>query len=325
MNVDQRQQLEEGHQRMSDKNIVDFTKHRPIEDWRKYVKLIAFIIILIAILATIVSNLFIVEQGEYKVVRQFGEVVRIEDQPGLSYKVPFIQTVTTLPKHQMIFDIPPAEINTKDKKRMLADHYAVWRIEDPQKMIANARTFQQAEAIMGELIFSAIRAELGQLNFDEIINDESSSRGSFNEFVLERVNEALKRNEYGIILTDVRMKRTDLPEENEQAVYRRMISERHSIAQEYLSQGDAEANRIRANTDREVKEMISTATADANEIIGEGEAEAARIYNDAFGRDAEFYQLYRTLQSYEKTIGDDTVIVLPADSPYARILMGYLD
>lgn len=309
---------------MSDR-VVDLNKRRPIEDWRKYIKLIAMLVILIAIIATIVSNLFIVEQGEYKVVRQFGEVVRIEDQPGLSYKVPFIQSVTTLPKYQMVYDIPPAEINTKDKKRMLADHYAVWRIDDPQKMIANARTFQQAEAIMGELIFSAIRAELGQLDFEEIINDESSSRGNFNEFVLERVNEALTRNEYGILLTDVRMKRTDLPEENEQAVYRRMISERHSIAQDYLSQGDAEANRVRANTDREVKETIATATADANEIIGEGEAEAARIYNDAFGRDPEFYQLYRTLQSYEKTIGDETVIVLPSDSPYARILMGYVD
>ncbi|TWI56996.1 protease modulator HflC [Halalkalibacter nanhaiisediminis] len=311
---------------MSDENIVDLNERRPSEDWRKYMKLAAIAVILIAIIATIMSNLFIVEQGEYKVVRQFGEVVRIEDEPGLSYKIPFIQSVTTLPKYQMVYDIPPAEINTRDKKRMLADHYAVWRVDDPQMMIANARTIQQAEAIMGELIFSAIRAELGQLDFDEIINEEMTpTRGSFNELVLERVNEALERNQYGVLLTDVRMKRTDLPEANEQAVYRRMISERQSTAQEYLSQGDAEANRIRANTDREVQEMIATATADANEVIGEGEAEAARIYNDAFGRDPEFYQLYRTLESYEQTIGDETVIVLPSDSPYARILMGYID
>src|SRR5699024_7556007 len=114
---------------------------------------------------------------------------------------------------------------------------------------------------------------------EEIINEDVSSRGSFNELVLDRVNEALERNEYGIVLTDIQMKRTDLPKENEEAVYRRMISERHSTAQEYLSQGDAEANRIRANTDREVQEMIAKATADANEIIGEGEAAAAKIYN----------------------------------------------
>ncbi|MCM3715054.1 protease modulator HflC [Halalkalibacter oceani] len=311
---------------MSDENIVDLNERRPNGEWRKYIKLAAIAAVLIAILAIIISNLFIVEEGEYKVVRQFGEVVRIEDEPGLNYKLPFIQSVTTLPKYQMVYDIPPAEINTRDKKRMLADHYAIWKIDNPQMMIANARTLEQAEAIMGELIFSAIRAELGQLDFDEIINEEMTpTRGNFNELVLNRVNEALERNNYGILLTDVRMKRTDLPTENEEAVYRRMISERHSTAQEYLAQGEAEANRIQANTDREVKEMIATATADANEIIGEGEAEAARIYNDAFGRDPEFYQLYRTLQSYETTIGDDTVIVLPADSPYARILMGYID
>ncbi|WP_332689766.1 protease modulator HflC [Halalkalibacter lacteus] len=310
---------------MSDENIVDINERRPSEEWRKFVKLGAIAAILLALLTTIISNLFIVEQGQYKVVRQFGEVVRIEDKPGLSYKIPFIQSVTTLPKYQMIYDIPPAEINTRDKKRMLADHYAIWRIEDPQLMIANARTEQHAEAIMGELIFSAIRAELGQLDFDEIINEEKSSRGSFNELVRDRVNEALERNQYGIVLTDVRMKRTDLPQENEQAVYSRMISERHATAQEYLSQGDAEANRIQSNTDREVTEMIATANADANEIEGEGEAEAARIYNESFGRDTEFYQLYRTLESYEKTIGDETVIVLPSNSPYARILMGYTD
>ncbi|ERN52512.1 protease modulator HflC [Alkalihalophilus pseudofirmus] len=310
---------------MSDENIVDLNERRPSDEWRKYVKLIAVAIILITILATIISNLFIVEQGEYKVVRQFGEVVRVVDEPGLNYKLPFIQSVTTLPKYQMIYDIPPAEINTLDKKRMLADHYALWRIEDPQLMISNAATIERAEAIMGEIIFSAIRAELGQLNFDEIINEEKSSRGSFNEMVRERVNEALERSNYGIVLTDVRMKRTDLPEENEEAVYRRMISERQSTAQDYLSQGDAEANRIKANTDREVQEIVATATADARVIEGEGEEEAASIYNDAFGRDPDFYQLYRTLQSYEQTIGEETVIVLPADSPYARILMGYID
>ncbi|MBP3949738.1 protease modulator HflC [Bacillus suaedae] len=311
---------------MSDDNIVDLNeKRRPSDEWRRYGKLVAVAIILIVIVATLLSNLFIVEQGQYKIVRQFGEVVRIEDEPGLSYKIPFIQSVTTLPKYQMIYDIPPAEINTKDKKRMLADHYAVWRIEDPQLMISNGVTIERVEAIMGEQIFSAIRAELGQLNFEEIINEKDTSRGSFNDLVRERVNDALASGDYGVYLTDVRMKRTDLPKENEEAVYRRMISERETKAQEYLSQGDADANRIEANTDREVKEMVAKANADANEIIGEGEAEAARIYNETFGQDPEFYQLYRTLQSYEKTINGETVIVLPADSPYARILMGYTE
>lgn len=307
---------------MSDK-IIDFSDRKPTDEWKKYSKLGIVLVILIGLLTIVLNNLFIVQQGEFKVVRQFGEVVRVEQEPGLSYKLPFIQSVSTLTKKQMILDVDPTEINTRDKKRILVDNYAIWRIDDPQQMIANARTIDRAETIMMNFIYSVIRAELGQLDYDEIINEEKSSRGNFNDNVLARVNELLARDNYGISVTDVRMKRTDLPEENEQAVYRRMISERNSIAQDYLSQGDAEANRIRANTDREVKEIVAKANADANEIIGQGEAGAAQIYNEAFGRDIEFYNLYRTLLSYEKTIDDQTVIVLPADAPYARILMGY--
>ncbi|MGO4888679.1 protease modulator HflC [Anaerobacillus sp. MEB173] len=307
---------------MSDNNIIDMNERKPNQEWTKYTKVGIVGVVLIGIVAIIISNLFIVEQGEHKVVRQFGEVVRIESQPGLSYKIPFIQSVTSIPKYQMVYDVTPTEINTRDKKRMLVDNYAIWKVDNPQLMISNARTITNAESIMSNFIFSVIRAELGQLNYDEIINDEASERGSFNDRVLEQVNMLLERDNYGISLTDVRMKRTDLPEENEEAVYRRMISERNSIAQDYLSQGDAEANRIRANSDREYQEIVATANADANVIIGEGEEEAARIYNESFSKDREFYNLYRTLQSYEKTIDDQTVIVLPADAPYARLLMG---
>ncbi|MFC5712750.1 protease modulator HflC [Thalassorhabdus alkalitolerans] len=310
---------------MADNNIVNFNEKRGPENLGTWIKKAIVLVVLLALLIIGISNLFIVEQGEYKVVRQFGEVVRIEEEPGLNVKIPFIQTVSSLPKYQMSYDVNPAEINTRDKKRMLVDNYAVWRVEDPRAMIGNARTIENAESIMSNFIFSVIRAELGQMDYDEIINEEESGRGDFNERVTERVNELLARDNYGIIITDVRMKRTDLPEDNELAIHRRMISERESTAQEYLSQGDAEANRIRANTDREVQEIISTAEADASEIIGEGEAEAARVYNAAFGRDTEFYELYRTLESYRTTIEDETVITLPADSPYARILMGYID
>ena len=309
---------------MSD-NVIDFSEKKVKDAALKYVRLGIGVIIFITLVILLFNNMFIVQQGEFKVVRQFGEVVDVIDELGLNFKLPFIQSVSTLTQQQMIYDVDPTEINTRDKKRILVDNYAVWRIDDPRKMIGSAQTIDRAEAIMMNFIYSVIRAELGQLNYDEIINDEKSSRGSFNDRVLNRVNELLERDGYGIVVTDVRMKRTDLPEENEQAVYRRMISERNSIAQDYLSQGDAEANRIRANTDREVKEIVATANADANVIIAEGEGGAAQIYNEAFSKDVEFYQLYRTLLSYEKTIDDQTVIVLPADAPYARILMGYTD
>lgn len=308
---------------MANDRVVDFSENGGNGfQWRGYIKVGIFFIILFAVLGIVFTSLFIVKTGEYKVVRQFGEVVRIEKEPGLSYKIPFLQSITTLPKHQMTYDVSEAEINTKDKKRMLIDNYAVWRIEDPKKMIANARTKEKAESRMEEFIYSAVRTELGQLNYNEIINDEKSSRSSLNDRITQKVNELLAQDQYGIVVTDVRMKRTDLPKENEQSVYKRMISERESKAQEYLSKGDADKNRTMAKTDREVQELLAKAQANAEQIRAEGEGEAAKIYNEAFAKDPTFYNLFRTLESYKQTINDKTVLVLPANSPYAQLLMG---
>jgi modulator of FtsH protease HflC len=311
--------------KMSNDNVVNIEGRAPKFNLKNYTKIGSIFIIVIILLAVFIANLIVVKEGEYKVIRQFGEVVRIVKTPGLTYKIPFIQSVTTLPKYQMTYDVNEAEINTKDKKRMLIDNYAIWRIEDPKKMITNARTVEKAESRMEEFIYSVVRSELGQLNYDEIINDEKSSRGSLNDRITEKVNDLLGKDHYGIVVTDVRMKRTDLPKENEQSVFTRMISERESKAQEYLSMGDAEKNRIEADTDREVQELLAKAKAEAEVIRAEGEAEAAKIYNEAFSKDPTFYSMYRTLESYKKTINDKSVIVLPSDSPYARLLMGYTD
>lgn len=310
---------------MSDQNIIDIEQRKPNFEWKKSIRGGIIVVILAIVLGLFASNVYIVKEGEIKVVRQFQEVVDINQQPGIYVKIPFIQEVSTLPKYQMVYDVSEAEINTRDKKRMLVDNYVVWRIESPRDMIQNARTLVNAETRMSEFVFSVLRTELGRLDYDEIINDEKSSRGSLNDIVTERVNELLKNANYGIVVTDVRIKRTDLPEENEQSVYTRMISERQSTAQEYLSMGDASKTRIIANTDREVTEMLAKAQADADVIRAEGEGEAARIYNEAFSRDLEFYNLYRTLESYKTTVNGETVIVLPSDSPYARLLLGYMD
>jgi len=308
------------------KKVVDINDRKPIDfEWRKYMKLGIFFLTLILLFILLMSSAFIVREGEHKVVRQFGEVVRIKSEPGLSFKIPFIQSLSTLPKHQMTYDVASSEINTKDKKRIIIDNYAVWRIENPRLMISNARTVINAESRMQEFIRSVLRAELGQLNYDEIINDENTSRGSLNDRVTERVNELLSRDEYGIVVTDVRTKRTDLPEANENSVYTRMISERESKAQEYLSMGDSQKNSKMAETDRKVREMLATAKADADVIRSEGEGEAAKLYNKSFSKDPEFYRLYRTLESYKQTIGDDTVIMIPADSPYAKLLMRFTE
>jgi modulator of FtsH protease HflC len=310
---------------MTNDKVININEHGGGFKWRNYTKIGIILIILFILLGIVLSNLIIVKEGEYKVIRQFGEVVRIEKSPGLTYKIPFVQSATTLPKFQMTYDVSEAEINTKDKKRMIIDNFAVWRIEDPKKMISNARSVEKAESRMEEFIYSVVRSELGQLNYDEIINDEKSSRGSLNDRITDKVNELLSKDNYGIVVVDVRMKRTDLPPENEQSVFTRMISERESKAQEYLSMGDAEKNRIVAETDREVKEMLAKAKADAETIRAEGEAEAARVYNQSFSKDPSFYSMFRTLESYKKTINDKSVIVLPSDSPYARLLMGYTD
>ena len=292
---------------------------------KKYIKLTVTLTVIFALAVIIFANLFVVKENEYRVVRQFGEIKRIVQEPGINIKIPFIQSVETLPKNQMKYNVSEEEINTKDKKRIIIDNYAVWKITNPSKMIANTRTIVNAEVRMSEFIYSVVRAELGQLDYVDVVNDENSSRGSLNDRVTEKVNEYLEDGNYGIEVVDVRMKRIDLPKENEQSIYTRMISERESTAQTYLSEGDADKRRIEAETDREVLEMLATAKKEAALIEAEGESEAAKIYNGAYSKDIGFYNLYRTLQSYSKTIGEDTMIILPSDSPYAKVLTGYLE
>jgi len=307
----------------SEDNVIKMSKKGPMNP-KKYISLVVTLTAVFAIAIILFANIYIVKESEYAVVRQFGEVVKFEREPGLKMKVPFIQSVTRLPKNQMTYEISEEEINTKDKKRIIIDNYAVWRITDPKLLISNAGTIEKVESRMEEFIYSVIRSELGRIEYTQIINDENSSRGSINDQVTERVNELLAQDKYGIEVVDVRIRRIDLPKENEQAVFTNMISDRESIAQKYLSEGDAEKRRIEAQTDRKVQEMLATAKKDAALIQAEGEAEAAKIYNKSFSQDPEFYSLYRTLESYKKTIGEDTVIILPSTSPYAKVLSGYI-
>lgn len=304
---------------MEEQKVVDIRTKVPYKGYAM-TGVIIVLVLLVGIL--VLNNLFIVKQNEYVVVRQFGDIVRVIDSPGLNYKLPFIQSTTVVPKYKMVYNVPPAEINTLDKKRIMVDNYAIWRVTNPELMIENARAITVVEGRMGDIIYSNIRTEFGRLNYDQIVNSEDSARGSFAETVRDQVNLLLDREGYGIEVIDVRMKRTDLPNSNEQAVYNRMISERESTAQEYLSQGDAEATKIRAETDREVQEMLAQADAQAKIIIGQGEQEAAKIYNEAYGKDPEFYSMYRTLESYKSTLNGEPVIIIPSTSPYAKYLMG---
>lgn len=305
------------------KTVIPKSK-KPI-DFKGWTKSIIAGVIVLALLIIVLVNVYIVKENEYKIVRQFGEVVKFEDTPGIHFKIPFIQSVTTLPKNLMKYDMTEEEITTLDKKRIIIDNYAIWHITNPKDLISNAGNIENGQQRMEEFIYSVLRTELGRIDYDDIISDKDSERGSVNDNVTARVNELLMADKYGIEVVDVRIRRTDLPSDNEQAVYTRMISDRESIAQKYLSEGDANKNRIIANTDKQVTETIAKANKDASTIIAEGEQEAAKIYNNAFAKDPEFYSLYRTLESYKRTIGEDTMIILPSDSPYARILSGYID
>ncbi|CAM3412583.1 protease modulator HflC [Marinicrinis lubricantis] len=278
-------------------------------------------IVVILGLILLFSSAYIVREGEYKAVLQFGEVQSIKENPGIHFKIPFIQSVTSLPKYQIIYDSSPSNILTLDKKPIIVDNYTVWRIEDPQKFLRTLQTVENAEGRIGDATYNAVRRKLSEIEYGKIISEETA-RGNLNDEITKEVASVLERDGYGIAITDVRIKRTDLPDDNKQSVFNRMISDRKAIAASYLSEGDEESRKITSNADRQATEIVAQAQADAKRIIAEGEQEAAQIYNEAYSKDPDFYNLYRTLQSYRTTLNGEPVIMLPIHSPYASILLG---
>lgn len=267
------------------------------------------------------TSMYVVKEGEYKVVLKFGEAVRVVRDPGLHFKIPFIESVSKLPKYQMMYKSQQTQILTKDKKPILVDNYTVWRIDDPEKFLKTAKTVSAGVQRIDETVYNAVRAKLPAINYENIIS-ENTERGNINDEITRDVADTLRADNYGIEVIDVRIKRTDLPEGNKESVYNRMISERQSIAARYLSEGDEESRKVTSKADRQATELIAQAEADAKKIVAEGEQEAAKIYNEAYGKDPEFYSFYRTLQSYVTTLNNEPVILMPIDSPYTRILSG---
>jgi membrane protease subunit HflC len=269
----------------------------------------------------VISSLFVVEEGEYKVVLQFGEAVRIHSEPGLYAKIPFVEDTKSLPKFQMIYDSKPTPILTKDKKPIIVDNYTVWRIVEPFEFLRTVQTLGAGMERIDAAVYNTVRRKLSEIAYGDIIS-ESTARGNLNTDITKEVMEVLARDQYGIEIIDVRIKRTDLPDENKQSVYDRMISDRQAIAARYLSEGDEESRKITSRADREAKELLAKAEADAKKIVAEGEQQAAQIYNKSYSKDAKFYKLYRTLESYQVSLKGEPIIMIPIDSPYARILLG---
>ncbi|WP_127580021.1 protease modulator HflC [Paenibacillus koleovorans] len=275
----------------------------------------------LVVLILLTGSLYVVKEGEHKVVLRFGEAVRISSSPGLAMKIPFIENVTSLPKYQMIYDSMPTPILTRDKKPIEVDNYTIWRISDARQFLRTARSISSGEQRIDAAVYNTVRRKLSEIDYGEIIS-ENTQRGNLNDEITKEVRDVLERDNYGIQVVDVRIKRTDLPPENKDSVFKRMISDRQSIATKYLAEGDEESKKIMARSDREAVELKAAAESTAKRIIAEGEQEAGRIYNDAYSKDPAFYSLYRTLESYLTTLKGEPVIMMPINSPYAKILLG---
>lgn len=283
----------------------------------QWIALVSFVVLIILVS----GSMYIVKEGEYKVVLRFGEAIRAVPEPGLKLKIPFIENVSTLPKYQMTYDSSPTTILTKDQKPIVVDNYTVWRITNASQFLRTVQSVSGGIQRIDEAVYNSVRRKLSEVNYENIIS-ENTERGNINDEITKDVIAALTRDNYGIEVVDVRIKRTDLPEENKQSVYNRMISDRESIAARYLSEGDEQSRKITSKADRTATELLAQAEADAKKIIAEGEGEAAKIYNQAYGKDPQFYNIYRTLESYVTTLKNEPVIMLPIDSPYAKILLG---
>lgn len=216
--------------------------------------------IVLAIL--IAGSLYVVKEGEYKVVLRFGEAMRTVDEPGLRLKIPFIENVSALPKYQMTYESSPTSILTKDQKPIVVDNYTVWRITNASQFLRTVQSVGGGIQRIDEAVYNSVRRKLSEVNYENIIS-EDTGRGNINDEITNDVIAALTRDNYGIEVIDVRIKRTDLPEENKQSVYNRMISDRQSIAARYLSEGDEESKKITSKADRSSRELMAQAEADS--------------------------------------------------------------
>jgi len=274
----------------------------------KVIVIIAIIVITAVVLA---FSLFTVDETEQAIVTQLGKFVKEVKQPGLHFKIPLIQTVHRFEARVLEYDAAAAKIITDDKKHLVIDNYACWKIIDPLKFYQTVGNESGAQSRLDDIVFSEMREELARHSLTEIV---SVNRSQIMDKVAEQCDQ--KAGDYGIQVIDMRIKRADLPVEVRQSVYDRMKAERERIAKKYRSEGEEEAVKIRAETDKEKKILLAESYREAEKLKGEGDAEAIKIYAQAFEMDPEFYSFVRTLEAYEKSLGGETTIVLPSDSEF---------
>jgi len=256
-----------------------------------------------------------VDETEQAIVTQLGKFVREVKQPGLHFRIPLIQAVHKFEARVMEYDAAAAKIITDDKKHLVIDNYARWKIIDPLKLYQTVGNEFGAQQRLDDIVFSEMREELARHTLTEIV---SVNRQEIMHKVAAQC--AQKASDYGIQIIDVRIKRADLPEEVTHSVYARMRAERERIAKKYRSEGEEEAVMVRAQTDKDKTILLAESYMQAEKTKGEGDAEALRIYAEAYENDPEFYSFVRTLEAYVKSLGEGTTIVLPGDSEFFQYL-----
>ena len=256
------------------------------------------VIIAILVLIILSSAVYIVDQTKQAIVLRFGKVVKVVRTPGVHFKQPFVDDVVFFEKRILLYDIEPEKIITADKKTLIIDTYALWRISDPLKFLTSMRTVELAQTRIDDVVYSHIRDVFAKGNFDEVV---SLKREEF----LRQVTELCKKDllSFGIEIVDVRVKHADFPKENTQAVYNRMRAERYSIAAKIRAEGEKEAAEIKAEADRQARVILAQAYEQAQIIKGTGEASAAAVYAAAFSKDEKFYEFWRKMQLYQELKG----------------------
>ena len=271
-----------------------------------------------AVLFLVNASLVVTYPNEYTIIKQFGRIESVRETPGLSFKIPFIQTAEKIQNEVLLYDLAVSDVMTKDKKSMIADCFVLWRIEDPY-IYTQTLSAQKgnAEFRIDTIVYNSLKNVISSLSQEEVI---SGRDGALAQTIMDNIGDAL--NQYGISLLAVETKSLDLPDENKNAVYERMISERNNIAATYQAEGQEEAKEISNNTTAEIIVMQSQANAQAAEIIAKGEAEYMRILSETYNdpEKADFYLFLRALDAAKVTMaGDNKTLIIDETSPIAQI------
>lgn len=281
------------------------------------------IMIMIAILVIAASGLvfYQVDEREYVVITQFGEPIKAIKEAGLNWKWPDpIQSVNRYNNRLMTYEMGEIEYLTEDKKNVMVDAYVVWKIDDPIKFMKTVKNRIGAETRLADILSSEIGISLGKYDLSSLIATDSK-KIKFGQMMQEvKGIMSQKATDYGTAIADVKITMLNFPERNKLSVFKRMRAERERIAKGYRSEGTEKALKIRADADKQKQIILSKAYEKAQKIKGEGEARAIKIYADAYEKDIKFYELIRTLESYEKFIDGKTTVVLSADSELLKFI-----